>query len=63
VSIRISGAPDGTTIAMRSASLSNFPDFGENGARIEAFMLALDAQVTLMLRTAGPQQPADTGDN
>lgn len=63
VAIRVTGAADGTTIAMRSASLSSFPDFGENGARIEAFMLDLDSQVTQMLRTAGPAQPADTGDS
>lgn len=63
VAIRVTGAADGTTIAMRSASLSTFPDFGENGARIEAFMLDLDAQVTLMLRNATPAQPADNGDS
>ena len=60
VAIRITGAPDGTTIAMRSASLVNFPDFGENGQRVEDFMLDLDNQVTLMLRTATPAAPADT---
>ena len=59
VAIRIAGSSDGTTIAMRSASLSAFPDFGENGQRIEAFLLDLDNQVTLMLRDAGPQQAAD----
>jgi hypothetical protein len=60
VAIRVTGAPDGTTIAMRSASLTNFPDFGENGQRVEDFMLDLDNQVTLMLRTATPAAPADT---
>lgn len=60
VAIRISGDADGTTIAMRSASLSGFPDFGENGQRIEAFLLALDNQVTLMLRNA-PAAPAADG--
>jgi len=59
VAFRISGGPDGTTIAMRSASLSSFPDFGDNGARVEAFMLDLDNQVTLMLRNATPQPAAD----
>ena len=63
VAIRVTGAADGTTIAMRSASLSTFPDFGENGQRIEAFMLDLDNQVTLMLRNATPAQPADTNDS
>jgi hypothetical protein len=46
---------------MRSASLSGFPDFGENGKRVEAFLLELDNQVTLMLRNA-PAQPAATED-
>lgn len=59
VSIRISGNSDGTTIAMRSASLANFPDFGENGQRVEAFLLDLDNQVTMMLRDAAPQPAAD----
>ena len=59
VAIRIVGSSDGATIAMRSASLSSFPDFGENGARIEAFLLDLDNQVTLMLRNAAPAAPAD----
>jgi len=63
VAIRVTGAADGTTIAMRSASLSTFPDFGENGQRIEAFMLDLDSEVTLMLRNATPAQPADTSDS
>ncbi|MEO6014068.1 MAG: DUF1499 domain-containing protein [Devosia sp.] len=57
VAFRISGGADGTTIAMRSASLSSFPDFGENGQRVEGFLLELDNQVTLMLRNA-PAQPA-----
>jgi len=56
VAIRISGGIDGTTVAMRSTSLANFPDFGENGKRVEAFLLDLDAQVTQLLRSA-PTQP------
>jgi len=56
VAIRVAGGADGTTIAMRSASLSVFPDFGENGQRIEDLMLDLDTQVTDMLRQA-PNQP------
>ena len=59
VAIRISGNAEGTTIAMRSASLSSFPDFGENGTRIEAFLLDLDNEVTVMLRDASPQPQAD----
>ncbi len=56
VAVRITGSTDGTTIAMRSASLSSFPDFGENGQRVERFLLELDNQVTLLLRNA-PSQP------
>ncbi|MEP7240240.1 MAG: DUF1499 domain-containing protein [Devosia sp.] len=59
VAIRLVGSPDGATIIMRSASLTNFPDFGENGQRIEAFLLDLDNQVTLMLRDASRQPQAD----
>ena len=44
---------------MRSTSLTSFPDFGENGQRVEAFLLDLDNQVTVMLRDAGPQQTTD----
>jgi Protein of unknown function (DUF1499) len=57
IAIRVAGGAEGTSVAVRSASLYNFPDFAENGRRIEAFLLDLDAQVTLMLRDA-PAQPA-----
>ena len=56
VAVRVVGSADGATVDMRSASLSAFPDFGENGQRVEAFLLELDNQVTLMLRNA-PTQP------
>lgn len=60
VAVRIKGSADGATIDMRSTSLSGFPDFGENGQRVESFLLALDNQVTLMLRNAPAQAaPAD----
>lgn len=59
VAIRVTGSADGATVAMRSASLSAVPDFGENGQRIEAFLLDLDNQVTQMLRDAAPGGPAD----
>lgn len=62
VSIRLAGSTDGTTIAMRSASLADIPDLGENGQRIEAFLLDLDTVVTQMLRNATPQTP-DQPDN
>jgi hypothetical protein len=62
VAIRVDGTADGATVTMRSASLANFPDFGENGQRIEAFLLDLDTQVTLMLRDATTQPPAASDD-
>jgi hypothetical protein len=61
VAIRVAGSADGTTVALRSTSLANFPDFGQNGQRIEAFLLDLDTQVTLMLRNASPQAAPDNG--
>ncbi|HZY68957.1 MAG TPA: DUF1499 domain-containing protein [Devosia sp.] len=57
VALRVVGSAEGATVDMRSASLSTFPDFGENGQRVEAFLLELDNEVTLMLRNA-PAQPA-----
>lgn len=61
VAIRVAGNADGTTVAMRSTSLFDFPDFGQNGQRVEQFLLDLDAQVTLMLRNAAPQAAPDNG--
>ena len=51
------GTPSGSTVDMRSVPLSGFHDLGENGRRVEEFLLALDQQITLMLRAA-PQAPA-----
>lgn len=56
VAVRVAGSADGARVDMRSTSLSSFPDFGQNGQRVEAFLLELDNQVTLMLRNA-PAQP------
>jgi hypothetical protein len=64
VAIRVNGTPSGSTVDMRSVPLSGFHDFGENGHRIEEFLLALDEKITLLLRDA-PQAPAadtDTDD-
>lgn len=61
VVVRVSGNAEGARVDMRSASLSAFPDFGENGQRVEAFLLELDNQVTLMLRNA-PVQPQSVDD-
>lgn len=62
VVIRVTGSADGAKVDMRSTSLSTFPDFGENGQRVESFLLELDNQVTLMLRNA-PAQPAPAEDD
>ena len=59
VAVRVAGGADGATVDMRSTSLSSFPDFGENGQRVEDFLLELDNQVTLMLRNA-PAEPEAT---
>jgi len=58
VAIRVVGTPSGSTVDMRSWPLSGFQDFGENGRRVEEFLLALDQTITLLLRNA-PQAPAD----
>jgi hypothetical protein len=52
VAIRVRGAAGGSTVSMRSASLSPIHDLGANGQRIEEFLGALDNEVTLMLRDA-----------
>lgn len=57
VAIRVSGSPAGSTVDMRSVSLSGFHDFGENGRRVEELLLALDEKIKLLLRNA-PQAPA-----
>ena len=57
VAIRVSGTPSGSIVDMRSVPLSGFHDFGENGKRVEEFLLALDEKITLLLRDA-PQAPA-----
>ena len=57
VSVRVLGTASGTTVDMRSAAAHGWHDLGENGRRIEAFLLALDQRITLMLRDA-PQTSA-----
>ncbi|MDB5539407.1 MAG: hypothetical protein JWQ89_1134 [Devosia sp.] len=56
VAIRVTGTAQGSTIDMRSVPLSGLHDFGENGKRVEEFLLALDQKITLTLRDA-PQAP------
>lgn len=64
VAIRISGVPQGSVVAMRSAALHPGHDLGENGRRIEEFLVALDERVTLLLRdapvTAAPAEEEET---
>ena len=62
VVVRVSGGAGVARVDMRSASLSAFPDFGQNGQRVERFLLDLDTQVTLMLRNA-PVQPVAPEDD
>ena len=57
VVLRVAGTAQGSTIDMRSVPLAGFTDFGENGRRIEEFLVALDDQITLTLRD-GPQPGA-----
>lgn len=57
VAIRVAGTAQGSVIDMRSVPLGGFHDFGENGKRIEEFLLALDQKITLTLRDA-PQGQA-----
>jgi len=61
VAIRVSGTAQGSTVDMRSVPLVSLHDFGENGRRIEEFLLALDQQITLLLRNA-PLASAATED-
>lgn len=66
VAIRIHGDPQGSVIDMRSTALHPGHDLGENGRRIEEFLVALDESITLMLRDAPvapavPVEPADAG--
>ncbi len=62
VSIRVRGEVEGSTVAMRSASLIAVHDLGENGRRIEDFLLALDAEVTMLMRDtpAAEAEPGET---
>ena len=48
--VRVTGTAAGSAVDMRSASLNALHDFGSNGLRIEAFMMALDDAVTTLLR-------------
>jgi hypothetical protein len=66
VSVRVTGVPEGSTVAMRSASQVGIHDLGENGRRIEEFLLALDTEVTVIMRDAAlappVEEPAEEGE-
>lgn len=62
VAVRVSGGAKGATVAMRSVGFAPAYDFGENGHRIEAFLSALDQQVTLMMRNAPVAAPDEAED-
>ena len=44
---------------MRSASTLGIHDLGENGHRIEEYMLALDTEVTVIMRDAPVNAPIE----
>ena len=48
--LRVSGTADGVNVDMRSASINALHDFGSNGGRIEEFLVALDTEITTVLR-------------
>lgn len=50
VVFRISPSAGGSAVDMRSASIGALHDLGSNGQRIEAFLVALDGEVTAFLR-------------
>lgn len=59
VAIRVRATDTGAVIDMRSAPTFEFPDFGENGRRVEKLLLALDDKMTALLRTAAGAPAAD----
>jgi hypothetical protein len=63
VAIRVREDADGTSVAMRSAQLTGLPhDLGSNGLRIEDFLVALDNEVTLVMRNLPPPTTGDDAD-
>lgn len=61
VVLRVTGLASGSTVDMRSTPTHGWLDLGENGRRVESFLLALDNRITLLLRDA-PQAPATPTD-
>lgn len=67
---RVAPLGEDATVDMRSASLNAVTDFGSNGERISAFLVALDNEVTAFLRDnpnidqpldADAPEPVETG--
>jgi len=59
----LTATPGGASVDMRSASINAPHDFGSNGSRIEDFMIALDNEVTTLLRdNPNPAQPTPEDD-
>lgn len=48
--LRVMADTEGSRVDMRSASINAIHDFGSNGNRIEEFLVALDTEVTTLLR-------------
>lgn len=63
VAIRVREDQDGASVAMRSAQIDGLPrDMGANGQRIEEFLVALDNEVTLLMRNQPQPASADDAD-
>lgn len=50
IALNLNATPAGTRVSMRSRSLDGIVDLGENGRRIEAFLLDLDTKVSEWIR-------------
>lgn len=60
VSIRIDGDSQGVSVAMRTVALSQVHEPGVEGRRIEEFLTALDAKVTILMRDEPVGASGDT---
>jgi hypothetical protein len=64
VVLLISGTAEGASVDMRSASINALHDFGSNGDRIEDFLIALDTEITALLRdNPNADQPVEAADD
>jgi hypothetical protein len=60
VSLRIDGDPQGVSVAMRMVALSQVHEPGVEGRRVEEFLTALDAKVTILMRDEPVGASGDT---